>query len=252
MEKIYGKTEELLVRIVENSDDYPAGQFIEKLHEEIDRNYNDDEYYDENGKYYKCETSYFHEKLNDKVQFLINQGFLEYKEAAQLPNPLETFYTIEDKFYYIRLSINGENYLDYLKHIELQKNKTVNSMNIKINGSNGQINIANDNANIKTINNINMTTNDIEDIIEHTDKLIELIRKEKVNQESKERILDYIDIVKEQLISEKPKVSRMKNAIESIANAEKFFTDGATVVAALGNFYENVTKFINHFSKVIG
>lgn len=111
-----------------------------------------------------------------------------------------------------------------------------NGMTISING--GQVNIARDSSTINVVQHNGENINELETIIKGiVDNLSEL------KKEDAEKIADAVDIVKEELEKENPKVSRLRNCVTLIA---PMFTVANGVPILLDNL-QRLVNFVNTY-----
>jgi len=118
---------------------------------------------------------------------------------------------------------------------------------IEINNTNGQINISKDNSVINAINKINIVHNDVEKINTLASQFIDLLRNENISEDEKEMIIDDVEVIKEQVKSEQPRIPRLKRALQSLKGLKGFFQEGTTLMLVLNNLIEQVEKFISNF-----
>lgn len=120
------------------------------------------------------------------------------------------------------------------KELKYMENK--NGMTISING--GQVNIARDSSTINVVQHNGENINELETIIKGiVDNLSEL------KKEDAEKIADAVDIVKEELEKENPKVSRLRNCVTLIA---PMFTVANGVPILLDNL-QRLVNFVNTY-----
>lgn len=120
------------------------------------------------------------------------------------------------------------------KELKYMENK--NGMTISING--GQVNIARDSSTINAVQHNGENINELETIIKGiVDNLSEL------KKEDAEKIADAVDIVKEELEKENPKVSRLRNCVTLIA---PMFTVANGVPILLDNL-QRLVNFVNTY-----
>lgn len=142
---------------------------------------------------------------------------------------------------------------DYIGEVMIEMGIDENAkINIQITSGNGQVNVASDTATINAVNNVNMTTNDIKQIIELADKFIEMLRSERaIEPYVKESLLDDIDVIKEQVVSEIPKIPRLKKALSNLGGIQGALTKGTGIMNALNSLIIQGEKFIQGL-KVLG
>lgn len=142
---------------------------------------------------------------------------------------------------------------DYIGEVMIEMGLDENAkINIQITGGNGQVNVASDTATINAVNNVNITTNDIKQIIELADKFMEMLKVETtIEPDAKELLLDDIEVIKEQVVSEIPKLPRLKKALANIEGVQGVLTKGTSIMLALNSFTTQLHTFIQGL-KVIG
>lgn len=118
---------------------------------------------------------------------------------------------------------------------------------IEIGNNNGQINISKDDSTINATNIVNNIENDIQMINELSDKFIEQLKDEDIDEEEKEMIIEDVEVIREQIDSDNPRLPRIKRALQSLKGLDKVLVKGTGIMLALNDLYAQVETFINKF-----
>lgn len=100
--------------------------------------------------------------------------------------------------------------------------------------NNGQVNIANDSATINVINNVDVDLNKLEELIDNVKTTAVGI-----SEEDKVTLSDSLEVIDEQLKTQKPKKSFIRTAINGIKHL-KWTTEFAAAVTALVQFVQTI------------
>ena len=148
-----------------------------------------------------------------------------YKDKPQL---LEKFFHI-DVENYLELMPN-----DIVEECQKMKERRETNMDEKnntiFNISGGQVNFAKDNANINAIQNNGTNADELDNIIKG---IMENIHD--LDKENADKILDIVELAKEELSKPEPKQSRIKNCLALIAQT---FTIANGIPTLAGNLYK--------------
>lgn len=192
----------------------------------------------------ECETDMY-EYLNDienYFDFLFQDwDFLE----------LEIIYSIYKKKPELVTEVLGidiENYLelmpvDIVKDYKKMKESTEKLMdkknNIIFNISGGQVNISKDNSSLNTIQNNGSSANELDNIIKEIMESVHSLDKENAG-----KIIDILELTKEELSKAEPKQSRLKNCLSLIAPM-------FTISNGIPVLYHNLLKLQDFIMKFI-
>lgn len=108
---------------------------------------------------------------------------------------------------YAYLSTDGQ---EYFEGKGKENMMSTNGMVINMNG--GQFNLAKDNATINATQNNGVNENELDDIIKGIMENLSSLEKDDA-----EKITDVVEIAKEELVKQEPKVSRLRNCLTLIA-----------------------------------
>jgi hypothetical protein len=136
---------------------------------------------------------------------------------------------------------------DYIGEVMIEMGIDENAkLNIQITGGNGQVNVSTGSSTINAVNNVSMTANDIKTIIELANKFMELVKEEtSIDSDTKEMILDDVEVIKEQVDLETPKLPRLKKALASIKGIKGVLANGTSIMIILNSLTTQVDTFIN-------
>ncbi|MDK2821466.1 MAG: hypothetical protein PWP31_1431 [Clostridia bacterium] len=118
---------------------------------------------------------------------------------------------------------------------------------IEISNNNGQINVSKDNSTINAINTVNIVQNDMETITDLADRFIELLKQENIDKDEKEMIIDDVEVIKEQVVKDQPRIPRLKRVLQSIKGLDGVLQKGTAIMFTLNSLIEQVEKFIAKF-----
>lgn len=111
--------------------------------------------------------------------------------------------------------------------------------NITFNVNNGQISFAKDNATIHVIQNNGVTANELDNIIKGImDNLSGL------DKEDADKIIDTVDMAREELAKSEPKPSRLRNCVTLISPM-------LTIVNGIPTLANNLQKLMNYITPYI-
>lgn len=108
---------------------------------------------------------------------------------------------------YAYLSTDGQ---EYFEGKGKENMMSTNGMVINMNG--GQLNLAKDNATINATQNNGVNENELDDIIKGIMENLSSLEKDDT-----EKITDVVEMAKEELVKQEPKVSRLRNCLTLIA-----------------------------------
>lgn len=108
---------------------------------------------------------------------------------------------------YAYLSTDGQ---EYFEGKGKENMMSTNGMVINMNG--GQFNLAKDNATINATQNNGVNENELDDIIKGIMENLSSLEKDDA-----EKITDVVEMAKEELVKQEPKVSRLRNCLTLIA-----------------------------------
>ncbi len=138
---------------------------------------------------------------------------------------------------YAYLTTDGQ---DYFKEKKQEDPMGNNGLIINMNMNGGQFNLAKDNATINATQNNDVNGNELDDIIKGImDNLSEL------KKENADEIADIVEMAKEELAKQEPKVSRLRNCLTLIA---PMFTI-ANGIPTLTNNLQKLQEFILQYIK---
>ena len=112
-----------------------------------------------------------------------------------------------------------------------------NHMTFNISG--GQFNLAKDNGNITAIQNNGIGNNELDAVIREIKNDLFDIRKEDADE-----IIDIMDMAKEELAKQQPKISRLRNCIALVAPM-------MTIANGIPNLLDNLEKFQRFIERYI-
>lgn len=106
--------------------------------------------------------------------------------------------------------------------------------------SGGQINIARDNATINAIQNNGNGRSELENIINNINDNLSGLKKEDAD-----KIIDVLEMIKDELAKPEPKKSRLKNCITLIAPMISIANGIPVLASNLQKFHDFVIQYIN-------
>lgn len=138
---------------------------------------------------------------------------------------------------YAYLTTDGQ---DYFKEKKQEDPMGNNGMIINMNMNGGQFNLAKDNATINATQNNGVNENELDDIIKGIMGNLSELKKEDADE-----IADIVEMVKEELTKQEPKVSRLRNCLTLMA---PMFTIANGIPILVDNL-QKLQEFIMHCIK---
>lgn len=135
---------------------------------------------------------------------------------------------------YAYLTTDGQEYFE-----EKRQEDSMNNSGTIINMNGGQLNFAKDNATINATQNNGVNGNELDDIIKGImENLLEL------KKEDADEIADIVEMSKEELTKQEPKVSRLRNCLALIAPMFTIANGIPTLAANLQRLQEVIIQYI--------
>lgn len=137
---------------------------------------------------------------------------------------------------YAYLTTDGQ---DYFKEKKQEDPMGNTGMIINMNMNGGQFNLAKDNATINATQNNGVNGNELDDIIKGIMENLSELKKEDADE-----IADIVEMSKEELTKQEPKVSRLRNCLALIAPMFTIANGIPTLAANLQRLQEVIIQYI--------
>lgn len=118
------------------------------------------------------------------------------------------------------------------------------NVKIEVKNESGQVNVAMQGSSIAATNTVNISQNDIDKINNLDTHIIELLKKEDIDEEVKEDMVDDIVMITEQINSPQPSTNRIKKAITGLKTGEKVLSSVSVIATLLNTLYTLVEPLI--------